>query len=250
MIPCKTLVLIVSCEATKDRREACLETWLSHVIPDGIAYKFVVGRPGKPASLCGDILYVDCPDTYIGLPIKTWAMIREALARFEFEWLFKCDDDTFVNLHRLANYSKTHEFMGRHAALCGDDPNWHKTEVGPREKVGTANYKLLDEKAKQTQWFGGWANGGGGYFLSKRACGLVAKEPLSHVEKELYEDKLVGDIMRSHGIHLNGAHSTLRHKVDPNSLNHLLGATTLHPLIPKDMRRVYWKLLRMGELLT
>ena len=245
-----TLVLLLSCQKTEDRREACRQTWLSHGMPEGMRVLFVVGKPGQPSTLSGDVLTVDAPDTYVGLPYKTHAMIREALTRFEFDWLFKADDDTFINLPRLACYPKTRDYMGRKAAIMGDDPDWHRKFVGPKEKMGQFCYESVDKVISRTRWCGPWANGGSGYFLSHYACRLVAAENPSHISKDTYEDKLVGDIMISNGIFLWGAHSTLRHKVNPDSRRDIIGATTLHPLDPEDMYEVYWKLLRAEEIGT
>ena len=42
-----------------------------------------------------------CPDDYASLPQKTRGFCRWALANAEFEYLFKCDDDTYICLDRL-----------------------------------------------------------------------------------------------------------------------------------------------------
>src|SRR5205085_6863271 len=85
-----TLIMVLSCDApfARARREACLETWMNTRYCSNIGFVFVIGRPGQLPSLCGDILYVDAPDTYVGLPVKTWAAIRESLVRWDYHWLF------------------------------------------------------------------------------------------------------------------------------------------------------------------
>jgi hypothetical protein len=247
--PCKMLVLICSCQATPDRRDACRETWLAHGLPNGMEAVFLVGRPGVPCALAGDTLYLDCDDSYVGLPQKMHRAYNEALARWDFDWLFKTDDDSWVNLLRVMAYPRTRDYMGRPVALHGEDPTWHRTVVPKKELVGVYNYAALDSlKANGQGWNGPWASGMG-YFLSRHAVQLVAREPWSHVLRELYEDKFVGDVMGSYGIYLHGQHATLRDSIKPDWSN-IFGATALHPCPPKVMREVYWRLHRAGEIGT
>jgi hypothetical protein len=276
---CHTLVLILSCEAYRDRREACLETWMRHCPPD-VYPIFVIGRPGQPACLSGGIspsmetpsfnapggsdcsykgaiLYVDVPDTYVDLSQKTWAAIRESLVLFDYEWLFKCDDDTFANLYRIRQYPKSREYMGRKVqdnagagGRYGGTAGWTIAEVTKRERTVTIDKRRQDALIKPTFWAGPWADGGAGYFLSRRCAGIVAAEPLLHVQLSLYEDRFVGEVMMSHGLYLHGNHSSLRPWVDGDAERHVIGATTLHPMPSAAMRRVYWRALRAGEMNT
>lgn len=239
-----TLVLLLSCDALemKARREACRETYLKYEhIPEDMKAIFLVGRPGQQTALCGDILYLDCPDTYLGLPQKIWAGIKEAFTLWDFDWIFKADDDTYVNMLRVKNYYKERDYVGRRV-MGGFDPEWHHN----KDKVGGRNGGPSDP-VQHTPVVTPWAGGGVGYFLSKHAASLVAREPLSHVLKESYEDKFVGDVMGSHGIYLHGLHQGLR---DAGQQGNIFGATTIHPLKPKQMREVYWRLHRAGEIGT
>lgn len=256
-----TAVLLLSCQPMNDRREACRETFLSHGIPEGMVVCFLVGRPGQEPALCGDILYLDCPDSYLALPQKTLAGIREAIIRWNPEFIFKGDDDTFVNLPRLKNYMKSRDFMGKPTGRTGLwDTMWHAKKCAyglpeiDRARATEASARHYAE-VDQTPFVAPWANGGVGYILSNRAARLVAREPLSHAKVEVYEDKFVGDVMASYGIYLHGPHNTLRplpvnKKGRVTNFNGVLGATTMHPLLPPDMRTAYWKALRFGELHT
>lgn len=243
-----TLLLLLSCQKTNDRRDACRETWLRRPLPSGMKAVFLVGRPGEHPSLAGDVLYLDCPDTYLALPQKVWAGIREAFNRWDFDWIFKADDDTWVNPLRVLNYPKSNDYIGRKSGIKGHfDLDWHagkdlyaKDAAALRQSVKEANMP-----AEHTPWRGCWANGGVGYFLSRHAAQLVADEPLTHVKMDLYEDKFVGDVMISHNIQLHGEHQTLRGREDSH-----YGATTIHPLKVDQMRHMYWKLLRAGEIGT
>jgi hypothetical protein len=241
--------MTLACQKYPERLEACRETWATREQP----HVFVVGRPGQQPALCGDVLYLNCPDDYMSLPIKVWTGIRECLARFEFDWLFKCDDDTFVNTDRLHAYPRNigpqrglrefprvKEYIGRKVNVHGQfDPNWHKGKDAYSVDGSTG------VNVDHTKWFGPWADGGLGYFLSRKACRLVAAEPYSHVLREAYEDKMVGHIMGSHGIYLHGQQTNFRRSIEP-----WIGAVTIHPLDQQQMREAYWQLFRAGELGT
>lgn len=243
----KLLIMALGCQRLQDRIEACRETWATREQP----HVFVIGRPGQQPALCGDVLYVNCPDDYMALPLKVWHGIRECLIRFDFDYLFKCDDDTFVNTDRLHAYPrninpqrglKEHprrfEYIGRKVNVHGNfDPNWHKG------KCAYSGNGSSIQPVDHTAWFGPWADGGLGYFLSREACRLVGAEPLSHVLREAYEDKMIGHIMGSHGIQLWGQHTTFRRAGEP-----WIGSTTIHPLDASQMREAYWQLFRAGEL--
>jgi hypothetical protein len=249
-----TLILLLSCQKTKDRREACRETYLFKPLPPGMKAVFLIGRPGEQPALSGDVLYLDCSDKYLDLPQKIWHGIREAFTRWDFDWIFKADDDTWVNPLRILQYPKTRDYLGR--KVGGKfDPNWHvgKCLIDPqghaRRIKNYPPYGSDTDAIKHTPHTCSWAGGGTGYFLSKHAAELVAEEPMSHVyrEDEVYEDRFVGQVMGSHGIYLHGKHDTMR---DNGLKSNIFGATTIHPLKPLEMREAYWRLHRAGEIGT
>lgn len=94
------------------------------------------------------------------MPQRTRQFCRWALESQQFDYLFKCDDDTYVAVDRLAAID-----------LCG------------RDYVGRD--------------LGGWASGGAGYFLSRRAAEIVASELTAETGDE---DCAVADVLRTHGI--------------------------------------------------
>lgn len=106
------LVGICSCLRHANRRQAVRETWLSKPAA-GIRAVFFVGDGDGPLPNEPDTLAVPAPDTYEHLPEKVLAFFRASLARHDFEWLFKCDDDTYVALDRLRDLATDgHELAG------------------------------------------------------------------------------------------------------------------------------------------
>jgi GR25 family glycosyltransferase involved in LPS biosynthesis len=133
-------ILIGICSATgmKERRDAVRKTWF----PDdknGIRACFFVGSVENAEA---DVVALDVPDDYKHLPAKVRAFYRYALEHFEFDWLFKCDDDTYVHIERLRELAGTHDLVG-------------------------------NEFLKSSKPF---ASGGAGYLLSRRAVELLAKD--------------------------------------------------------------------------
>lgn len=147
------------------RRKSCRRTWFTGIGgKPGVDCLFLLGAPRlREPDLRGDELWLPCPDDYDSLPQKTRGFCRWALANVDFEYLFKCDDDTYVCLDRLMR-------MPAGLDYCG----WN---VQGR----------------------GFASGGGGYLLSRRAAQIVADRL---TERRGPEDLLVGQHLRRAGIAL------------------------------------------------
>ncbi|MCR4415308.1 MAG: hypothetical protein NUV77_23090, partial [Thermoguttaceae bacterium] len=144
------------------RAENCRRTWLAHAPRQAIDYVFLVGNAAEFRRE-GDVLYLPCPDDYPSLPQKTRRFCQWALEHAAFDYLFKCDDDTYVDLAKLADYP-----AGRSFDYAGCE-------------------------------YAGYASGGGGYLLSRRAAAVVR----DHLEAPTgNEDELVGRCLRAHGIAL------------------------------------------------
>lgn len=100
---CPILVGICSGRDYYERRQACRETWLSRPA-SGIACAFFIGvgdGDPEPDEWSEDMLVLPAPDDYNHLPAKVVAFFRHALGHYDFQWLFKCDDDTYIDLSRL-----------------------------------------------------------------------------------------------------------------------------------------------------
>ena len=155
------LVGICSCRANRVKRDAVRETWLSSPVP-GIECRFFVGG-GAPLADEPDVMAVAAADDYDHLPMKVRAFFAAALALSDFEWLFKCDDDTYVALDRL------------HTLIDGD-----------HELIGN---EMIESR--------GSPSGGAGYLLSRRMVRILAD---SHGLPDTgAEDVIVGEAAISHG---------------------------------------------------
>jgi hypothetical protein len=162
----RLIVGLLSCRRYPQRRQNCRQSWIGNPQqhPDMLVV-FLVGESSglnRQAVQIDDLLLLKCHDGYAQLPQKTLGFCRWALDHANFEYLFKADDDTYLDLDRLAAY----------------DP-------------AGADYIGHD--------IGGYASGGAGYWLSRRAVEILVKAGLPNTGAE---DVLVGKAMAAAGISL------------------------------------------------
>jgi hypothetical protein len=134
------IIAICSCHKNVAKRNAIRESWASE-LPPNVTARFFVGN-GPDSCAEEDTLCLEAPDEYDGLPAKVMAFFRHALDHVKFDYLFKCDDDTFVAVPRLL------ELLEESPCLVG-------------------NYRLLTD---------GFASGGAGYLLGRRWVEAVLRD--------------------------------------------------------------------------
>lgn len=166
----KILIGALSAWKYEERRRRCLGTWMRDLQPNmmgTVGSVFLMGIPTVPRpQRYGCFLFLPTPDTYPTLPQRTHWFCRWALEQEGWDYLFKCDDDTYVSVPRLrlaadAHCLASHDYVGA---------EW-------REGVG-------------------YASGGAGYLLSRRAAKIIAERGLL---LEGAEDALVGHHLRDAG---------------------------------------------------
>lgn len=148
----------------QDRRRRCLETWIPDLEFRGVRTVFLRGE-----NCSGDQYNVRLPvfDHLETLSLKTRAFCRWALEQRDWDYLFKCDDDTLIHPARFAAFLPT---------LSAD-------YLGGRCRRAESPY----------------ASGGAGYFLSRAAAQIVAAADLPAAYGE---DRLVGAALAAAGIPL------------------------------------------------
>ena len=101
------LVLIPTRADERGARARLRATWLAH-IPDlsTMDYWFIVdgGLPSQPARRVGDVMRLPLAmgDVYEKLTHKVLAAYQDALVHDEFDWILKCDSDSWVKPLPLA----------------------------------------------------------------------------------------------------------------------------------------------------
>jgi hypothetical protein len=150
-----------------DRLALCRETWVKDAKELGIDVLFLVGTLGTAMEVQepkreGDLLLLPVPNGYRFLPCRIRAFCQWAIALPDWDYLFKCDDDTFVAADRLA------------------------TEPWDGDYIGTA-WDNSD----------GCASGGAGYLLSRQSATIVAEKMVAKIG---LENQLVGQVLKQAGI--------------------------------------------------
>jgi len=157
------VVLIASCKAYAAKCDAVRETWLRDLpAAKGFQAFFVVGEPGVPTHLKGDTLFVDVDDTYEALPLKILRAIGWVHHSMDPDFVFKCDDDTYLCLPRLCDTDFCcHHYYG----------------LDFREFLHSLIPSYLPNSVKRAffAWFHPvpFAPGGAGYMLSRQAMQAV-----------------------------------------------------------------------------
>lgn len=195
------LVCIVTCHAyLPGRIPAIRETWLPELQRLGIPYKIFVGENGSAdAVLADDIVRLPVDDTYQGLAAKTQAIAKYALEN-GYEFMFKCDDDVYVQPSRLAasDFAQLGDYVGRKRGPSGGFP---------------APYAS-----------------GFSYWLSKRAMKVLINAPL---RIDPAEDRWAGNSLLSAGIQcspdyryvvINSTRNAVTHTEGPRKGNYVISA--------------------------
>lgn len=161
----KIIFGILSAKSYDERRERCRSTWVADAIKRGHDPLFLIGGE-EQTSRHRDRLRLPVPDDYPSLPQKTRGWCLWSVAQTGWDWLFKCDDDTFVAVERLEKMIKA----------LPPGTNY----VGAEWARGV-----------------GYGSGGAGYLLSRHAAEIVADGLTC---KTGSEDLEVGALLRRKGI--------------------------------------------------
>ncbi len=104
----KILIAIINCHGRENFAKTQRETWIPQL--KGADYKFFLG-PGTRDAL-EDEVFLDCDDSYQGLPSKVRAVIRWSYEH-GYDFVLKCDDDVILKPVELLNSEfKNFDFVG------------------------------------------------------------------------------------------------------------------------------------------
>lgn len=133
-----------------DRLAVCKDTWIADAVRDHLPVDIVLASDYGIA------------DTNTNLPLLMQAYLRAVLLQDDWDYLFKCDNDTYICIPRWLKYDpKGRDYIGRN---CARPP---------------------------------YAHGGGGYWISRKFATLLAEKLRL---RPYYKDRQVGEIARDSGI--------------------------------------------------
>ena len=170
----RILIAITSCHRHRTWQDSQRQTWIKD-LPFDVDYRFFLGSP-HPLAVSVDEVFLDVPDGYKELHLKTRGILQWALAQ-GYQYTFKVDVDTLViPANLLASGFEQYDYTGNAAEFPGNTP---------------------------------YPSGGAGYWLSEKAMRLVVSEPVWDIP---FEDVCVSVLVRQHGIPM---HDDKRYKYLP-----------------------------------
>jgi hypothetical protein len=185
---------IISCLKNQDKMNSIRETWVKKLKEEKIPYFFVIGDPDlKKAMLKDDILSIPIEDNYESLPKKVALLYEYLFDHTAYDFVYKIDDDCYLNVDALPKTTFwKYDYLGEVIGLdsSGILPDWH---------YGKCEEPRLNSTPYWGKYEGSWCGGGYGYFLSRKAMGII-KNNKKYLFEELYEDKAVGDVLRKNKI--------------------------------------------------
>ena len=170
----KILVAILTHEGTQSNADACIKTWVKD-IQNPHEYYFYGSKTQSEKMHRTWNCEPDNGEARFRLPEKTYKMLVESL-KHEWDFLFKCDDDTFIAFDKLINFLKNYN--------CNNDLYIGRKIVNPFP----------------------YAQGGAGYVLTRSAV-KKSLESLrlfygNESKNKIAEDYSVGLALREQGIDL------------------------------------------------
>ena len=222
----RILIGILSCEKHRERADGIRNSWLK-LVPTSYRVLFIHGRPNEPEEVAGDCLYLNCPESYETLPQKVHAFLRYSRDHFEFDYLFKTDDDTYLDLERFISFDRLGaDYIGqfREQPMAERGKTWHYG------KCTDKSYEVPYERPFVCPWATG-----AGYLLSRKAVDIASAKTGETYRDSLFEDMMVGEALA----------------VDPRVEVRRIRFSeigVINPLLPKDMLYVQDILLEKHRL--
>jgi len=190
----KILVTILTHEGTHENAVACLDTWIGD-IQSPHEYRFYGDSLQSKTMVNTWNCEPDDGEARFRLPEKTYKMLIESL-NHDWDFLFKCDDDTYLNFDKLVESLKDHD--------ANDDLYLGMKIVNPFA----------------------YAQGGAGYVLTRTAVKKCIES-----FKHFYKDINLNNRLKSKTLHSEDYSVGLALKEQGINLTHTNLLSTPHPAI-------------------
>ena len=182
----RILIAVKSCFADRDGgfHDPIRKTWGSNLLPN-VDLRFCVGDDKKdvPRPLSSDEIFVEASDDYHSLPWKTKAILEWFLFYGRHNYIFLCDTDSYVMLPKLTTCGfENYDYMGVNTWPWGETRAY---DAPNRDGVVTHIPNCF-----------GWASGGFGYFLSRKAAEFVAKETPQIWAEDMFVGQVLGPLIK------------------------------------------------------
>jgi len=234
----KIIIGIISCKKYKKNQDIIKKTWLKNIknYPNIEAY-FVIGDGEN--NIIDNTIHLNCKDNYEDLPDKVISFFEFCYDNLTYDYIFKIDDDCYVNLDNFHNFDLTKiDYGGYVIDKNSFDPLWH---------VG----KCTDEEINILQYNGESLNdrcSGPGYVLSNHAVETIVLNAGNYdIDNELYEDKLIADILSDYNIYPTNIDSLLK-PIIPSENEYLFNYLIIH--LDNSEKELLDRMLIYHDILT
>jgi len=153
------------------------DTWGRHAYPDTLLFFHGEQEQEHLLAQKEDEIFLNCRDNYNSLPYKTQAILKFFLLVERWEWIFLCDVDTYVRPRELRRVGYE---------------NWDVSgRFGSHPEIGTT-FRHSDDRGNLIENCHPWPSGGVGYFLSRKAAGIVVDTTPMTWAEDLYVGQATG----------------------------------------------------------
>ena len=232
----KLLISIMSCKANHRRLLAVRDTWLNDTTPANVDNLIVFGDgQGYEPVRHNDYLFLSIPDRYENLALKTRAFFQYCCEHLNYDYIFKCDDDTYVHLHKLLHMGyDRYDYIGAFTTYnAGISETWHYG------RCFDAKFHVENKGPFPNSFAEGFA-----YFVSQRAAYAIADSSKHWATDQILEDVFVGNCIQ-HYNEQNNCELTfydcdrtiwLRRN---SRIDLCTSAIVRHPISPEEMRHYH-----------
>lgn len=242
--PKDVLLLIPTCVPNRAKMEAVRDTWAKRLKKYEMKHYFLIGDPARTiAQAEGDVIYVPCEDNYESLLLKLSLGYEFALRNLEFKYVYKIDDDCFLNVDKLVA-DIIPQLKG--SQYCGGQVHPKGASMNNRWHFGKCSDPKFDKPYKFDKAPFSFAKGGYGYFLRRDAlpavCGMIAQFRQELTEGIYsFEDVRISELMGERGIHvLKLAQYDVSREKDRGDLkNDIVKYDIGNPFVFKEMENAY-----------
>jgi len=188
------ILLILNCTKYAYKADLQRATWIP-LLPKWLAHYHVIGDPLLPTPFRFDddahILVVRTEDDYVSLPKKVVAAFRAVVARFEFKYVFKTDDDQHISPVAIFDvFARTlnDRYFAPNRVLYGG--KWVPVEAEHVSQYYKIHPELSDNIIIKP---GGYCNGRF-YLVSHEAVAHILAQH-EQIENECLEDYAIGQAL-------------------------------------------------------
>lgn len=190
---CKYLYVFVSCTKYSNR-------WSNlQNIMNLLEGEYIIIKGGAIEKCEGDIVTLECDDSYAGLPEKIICACKYVSVNYPGYGIIKIDDDIEI-YERLETHLSGDHYCGWRVHQTPPDPRWHIGRV-PNSSWNDIEY-MHDEWTTNHNipYKYQYADGGAIYSLSNYAVSLISNSNIIPNEC-IYEDVMIGGILAQSNIH-------------------------------------------------